>query len=257
MQNQAYEVMDESILAVRDMLVRYAREYEGPEFLKGDPSWFMHQVDGRRNQEAMAFIASSISYGSRRQFMPKIQTMLDWSGGDVDGWIRDGRFGDYIRKGDTACFYRLYDCDTMHRFLSAYRQMMQEHGTLGDYVRQSASDGFGAVAAICRYFTLQGASEVIPKDTTSACKRVCMFLRWMVRKESPVDLGLWDFIDPRTLIMPLDTHVLQQSVRLGLLSARTASMSTARRLTAQLAQVFPSDPLRADFALFGFGVNNK
>ena len=83
-----------------------------------------------------------------------------------------------------------------------------------------------------------------------------MFLRWMVRSGSPVDLGLWsDFIDRRKLIMPLDTHVLQQSVRLGLLQSKTATMNTARRLTDKLAEIFPDDPLKGDFALFGYGVN--
>ena len=79
----------------------------------------------------------------------------------------------------------------------------------------------------------------------------------MVRSGSPVDLGLWsDTIDRRTLVMPLDTHVIHQAVRLGLLSGTSASMSVARRLTASFAEVFPDDPLRGDFALFGYGVNH-
>ena len=83
-----------------------------------------------------------------------------------------------------------------------------------------------------------------------------MFLRWMVRSGSPVDLGLWaDYIDRRTLIMPLDTHVVGEAIKLGLLSSRCASMSAARRLTDALAEVFPDDPLRGDFALFGYGVD--
>ena len=81
---------------------------------------------------------------------------------------------------------------------------------------------------------------------------------WMVRSGSPVDLGLWaGFIDRRTLIMPLDTHVLAQSVRLGLLTSGTASMSAARRLSDTLATIFPDDPLRGDFALFGYGVTRQ
>ena len=73
---------------------------------------------------------------------------------------------------------------------------------------------------------------------------------------SHVDLGLWaDIIDRRTLIMPLDTHVVQEALRLGLLKSRTASMSTARRLTDAMLEVFPDDPLRGDFALFGLGVD--
>ena len=83
-----------------------------------------------------------------------------------------------------------------------------------------------------------------------------MFLRWMVRSDSPVDLGLWaDLIDRRSLIMPLDTHVVQEAQRMGLLNSRTASMSTARRLTDVMLEIFPEDPLKGDFALFGLGVD--
>ena len=75
---------------------------------------------------------------------------------------------------------------------------------------------------------------------------------------SPVDLGLWaDFIDRRTLIMPLDVHVLRQSARLGLLTTHTATMSAARRLTATLAEILPDDPLKGDYALFGYGTDTQ
>lgn len=85
-----------------------------------------------------------------------------------------------------------------------------------------------------------------------------MFLRWMVRDGSPVDLGLWsDIMDRRTLIMPLDTHVVQESLRMGLLKSRTASMGTARRLTDAMLEIFPDDPLKGDFALFGLGVDEE
>ena len=85
-----------------------------------------------------------------------------------------------------------------------------------------------------------------------------MFLRWMVRDHSPVDIGIWgDFIDKKSLIIPLDTHVLQQSMRLGINKSKTTSMTTARNITAQLRKVFPNDPLKGDFALFGYGINAK
>jgi len=242
----------------KELLIHYAELYETTDFLCGDPSWFMHQVEGPDNQEAMAFIASCLSYGSRRQFMQKIRLVLDWAHGDVDGWVRNGLFGEQLRAGDTNCFYRLYNCDAMHRFLSAYRQLLLCHGSLGTYVRGRACDGIGAVTAICKYFSETDSGGIIPKDTSSACKRVCMFLRWMVRNSSPVDLGLWaDFIDRRSLIVPLDTHVLQQSYALGLLSCKTTTMKTAQRLTAALAEIFPDDPLKGDFALFGHGVNSS
>lgn len=115
-----------------------------------------------------------------------------------------------------------------------------------------------AIEAICDYFNRKGVIGIVPKNTTSCCKRVCMFLRWMVRTDSPIDLGLWaSFIDKKTLIIPLDTHVAQQAIRLKLTYSRTATMKTAQDITTQLLKVFPDDPLKADFALFGFGINHS
>lgn len=241
---------------ISDLLIKYAKQFETRDFINGDPSWFMHQVSGRENQETMAFIASCLSYGSRKQFMPKIQYILDLSKGDVYKWVRDGLFLQHVQSNDRRCFYRLYTYSTMHHFLCTYQQLLQEHETLGKYVKSKANDGYSAVSAICSYFGQYGISVVVPKDARSACKRVCMFLRWMVRDESPVDLGLWsDFIDKKTLIMPLDTHVVNQSIKLGLLKSKNASMSAALQLTKNLTEVFPEDPLKGDFALFGVGVN--
>lgn len=241
------------------MLLKYAARYETAAFLDGDPSWFMHQVKGRANREATAFVAAALSFGNRRQFMPKIQGLLDCAGGDMDGWVRNGLFGKSVACGCRDCFYRFFTHARMHGFLSAYRSLLEGYGTLGEYVRRfCGGDGFAAVDAICGWFASHDGGGVVPQDAKSACKRVCMFLRWMVRSGSPVDLGLWsDFIDRRTLVMPLDTHVVHQAVRLGLLSGAASSMAAARRLTAALAEVFPDDPLRGDFALFGYGVNHK
>lgn len=243
---------------MKNTLKRYAETYETTDFLTDDPSKFMHMVTGDRNQEVMAFIASSLSYGSRKQFLPKIQMILDWSEGEVYDWVKSGLFRSYLQCDDDRCFYRLYTYSKMYQFLEALQQLLIQYGTLKDYVRLNATDGFTAVAAICRYFADAGIEGIIPKNTDSACKRVCMFLRWMVRKDSPVDLGLWaDIIDRRTLIIPLDTHVLQQSQRLGLVTSKAASMNTAVKITKKLLEFFPDDPLKGDFALFGYGVNSK
>ncbi len=252
--NIEQQTMDDS-LQTNQLLAEYAAKYETESFLDGDPSWFMHQVEGQFNQETLAFVASCLSYGSRKQFFPKIQYVLDCSSGEVFDWVKSGAFAKDIPDSD-ECYYRLYTYHAMHSLLTALRSMLCEYGSLGNYVCTNAHDGLSAVAAICGFFRKHGVEGVVPKDTSSACKRVCMFLRWMVRDNSPVDLGLWSgAIDKRTLIMPLDTHVVQESVRLGLLSGKSASMSAARRLTARMLDVFPDDPLKGDFALFGYGVN--
>ena len=243
--------------ATRSLLVSLADRYETTDFIEGDPSVFMHRVKGDANREATAFVASALSFGSRPQFLRRVDELLDLAGGDMDGWIRTGAFAREFAADDSRCFYRFFTRSSMSRFFEAYRRLMDAFGTLGGYVRKEADgDAYKAVVAICRWFADHDGGGVIPKDATSACKRVCMFLRWMVRKDSPVDLGLWaDIIDCRTLIVPLDTHVVQEAMKLGLLKSPCASMSAARRLTAVLAEAFPEDPCRGDFALFGYGVD--
>ncbi|MDD6866347.1 MAG: DUF2400 family protein, partial [Prevotella sp.] len=84
-----------------------------------------------------------------------------------------------------------------------------------------------------------------------------MFLRWMVRDGSPVDLGLWtEFVDKRNLYIPMDTHVFQMSQRLGLLQQNSASWKSVELLRNQMLEVFPDDPSRGDFALFGYDVSD-
>ena len=103
---------------------------------------------------------------------------------------------------------------------------------------------------------------IVAHGKDSACKKIHMFLRWMVRDNSPVDLGLWSHWYKKTdLLMPLDTHVMQQSAQLGLLPLTKAgtipatSLKTAMALTDAVREAFPDDPVRADFALFGMGVD--
>jgi uncharacterized protein (TIGR02757 family) len=239
-----------------DLLVSLAGKYENEEFLKGDPSWFMHQVNGSSNQELLAFVASSLSYGKREQFFPKIQKILDFSHGDVYDWVKNGDFQKDIPDND-QCYYRLYSNHKMRKFLMTLRDLLDDESSLGAFVKHNATDGYTAIEAITGFFNRHSATDIIPRDTSSACKRICMFLRWMVRDNSPVDLGLWNFIDKRTLILPLDTHVLAEAHRLGFLGSLTSTMSTARKLTAQMANIFPDDPTKADFALFGYGISHQ
>lgn len=251
--------------SLRNRLLTLANKYETHSFLNGDPSWFMHQVIGKRNQETIAFIASCLSYGSRQVFLPRIQYLLDCSRSEPYEWIRTGRYTLDI-PNDDQCFYRLYTNAMMHNLFHALQTMYEEYGDMENYIRcfaklnkeKSQTDAIIAIEAICDYFLKHEAIGIVPKSTKSSCKRVCMFIRWMVRTDSPVDLGIWsDLIDQRSLIIPLDTHVIQQSLQLGLITSKTASMSVARKLTDKLLEIFPNDPLKADFALFGYGVNQK
>ena len=248
-----------------------AARYETKEFLAGDPSWFMHQVEGVSDKELLAFIAAALSYGSRKQFMPKIGGLLsharDYSirtrgtlprDGIIRRWIEERAYADVVPEDD-ACFYRLYTNRTMNSFLCALADIVQEYGSLKNLVSTNARDNTAieAIRVLTEAFAARGSRGVVPKDTSSSCKRVCMFLRWMARDGSPVDLGLWaDIIDKRTLVIPMDTHVVQEATRLGLITSRSTSMANAMKLSRRLAECFPDDPIKGDFALFGIGVSN-
>lgn len=242
----------------RATLKQYAEEYETAEFINGDPSWFMHQVSGDKNQETIAFLAAALSYGSRKQFLPKIENFLIWSGNEPYQWVKSGLFNEVFQPDDKGCYYRLYNKHQMWLFLNRYEQLLAEYGSLKAYLAKvSERNTLKAIDALCTWFGESG-TIVIPRDTKSACKRLCMFMRWMVRDSSPVDTGIWaDIINKDTLIIPLDTHVLTEAVELGLISSRNASMQAALKLTDIMRQVFPADPARGDFALFGYGVNKE
>ncbi len=228
------------------MLRRLADRYETEDFLRGDPSCFMHRYSSFAERERAAFAASALSYGSRRQFMPRIDYLLSW-------YMKGGR----AVAADDGCFYRLHTNRMVCRFLDVLDGLYADWGTMGEFVKSSGvSTGEGAVKLICSYFASREASDLVPKNPSSACKRVCMFLRWMVRDRSKVDLGLWSgFIDKASLAMPLDTHVLRQARKLGLLSFSSPSMASALALSAVLSEAFPGDPCRGDFALFGLGAD--
>jgi len=230
-------------IALKERLQSLAEKYETADFIKDDPSQFMHRFSEPNQQERAAFIAAALSYGSRKQFIPRIQYILD---------------GGIIPDNDD-CFYRLHTNRMVRRFLSVVDGIEAEYGSLGEWIKANdIHTAIDAVSLITSHFAAHNASDLIPKNTNSSCKRVCMFLRWMVRDNSPVDLGLWTKqIDKSTLIMPMDTHVLQEAQKLGLIESKTGSMATAIKLTNRLKEFFPDDPTKADFALFGLGVDEE
>lgn len=235
-----------------------ADKYETPEFLREDPAQVMHRVEGFRNREMAALLASVLSYGNRTVFMPKIEHILQTSGGNIYDWVLRGDFEKTIP--DTSdCFYRLHTYGMMHAFLQSTRRILEEYGTMANYLSEAgAHEGLPAIEAIVSLYASTPTGSLIPKNTHSCCKRLCMLLRWMVRTDSPVDLGLWsDIIDRRTLIIPMDTHVMQQATALKLIRSKSTTMTAARKLTSVLLQVFPDDPLKADFALFGLDTAQK
>lgn len=241
------------------LLQKLADTYETADFINGDPSWFMHQVRGSKNQETIGFLASVLSYGRRELFMPKIQYMLDCSDGEVFHWVAEEKYKDDISDNKKS-YYRLYNNHAMTELLNALRELINEYGSISSFIKHNSPQhsAIEALSALGDWFLDRGIKGMVSSPKTSVAKRPCMYLRWMVRDNSPVDLGLWsDFIDKRTLYIPMDTHVMQEAQKLELIHSKSASWHTVEQLTDSLREVFPYDPTKGDFALFGYGVNNS
>ena len=257
MTNDPFSTAHPEIESTESRLRFLAAKYETPEFIANDPVRFVHEAVGVENKETTGLVAACLSYGNRAQFMAKIASVVAEAHGDLHGWIRDGVFEKTFFVGDETSFYRIFPRGKMASFFARTREIVRKWGSVGAFVRGNAKDGVSAVEALCEAFADSGCSPVVPQDTSSACKRLCMFMRWMVRSGSPVDLGLWrDWIDPSTLVVPLDVHVARQARKMGLLYSKAPTMQAALGLTFRLAEVFPGDPLKGDFALFGLGVNS-
>lgn len=251
--------MDEKL---KQKLEELAQKYEVHDFVLQDPSQFLFWYDdfpelkNPRNVECAAFVAAMLSFGNRKQFIPKIQGILELSldEGGIANWCLNGAknfpFG-------SKKFYRFYSYDDLHTFFDEIAEILKKSGSLGEHFCKiyQNEDETPLHRIVSQSFP---KSAIVPKGKNSANKRVNMFLRWMVRQNSPVDLGTWKWANPKDLLIPLDVHVMQQAIELELLPEKaSASLKTAQILTDKMAEVFPDDPVRADFALFGLGVSKN
>ena len=116
--------------AQRQFLVTLADRYETASFIEGDPSWFMHQVSDPFDQETTAFLAMCLSYGSRQQFLPKIEQLMNIAQWHPYDWIANGSF-DHTIIPSPQCFYRLYSFADIHALLTALHDLFRSYGTLG------------------------------------------------------------------------------------------------------------------------------
>lgn len=243
---------------LNDNLKRWAEKYETADFIKADPVQIPHRYDSRVNIEISAFVTAWIAWGNRKQIIQKAD-FIDREifkgapyhyivGTDTQGAAPEWR----QYKGDKTNFYRTFTYADFHDLCARLFDIYTVYENMEAAIKNTQN----GEKPLQTLFALFGSVNGIPDGSTqSACKRLCLFLRWMCRPNSPVDFGLWTICDPRNLIIPLDTHVHKQALRLGLVTRRTPDLQTAIEITDRFAEIFPDDPTKGDFALFGYGVN--
>jgi uncharacterized protein (TIGR02757 family) len=148
-------------------------------------------------------------------------------------------------------FYRDF-----HDLMQSLRTVYQQYATLEEAIIKKNEELGIKKEYLSALISLLHANG-IPKDSKSACKRLCLFLRWMIRRDGIVDLGVWRQLDPAFLLIPLDVHVNRVAHTCGLLTRNAADMRAVEELTQKCKELYPHDPAIMDFALFGAGYNDK
>lgn len=233
-------------------LVMWAKEYNNPLFIDDDPIQFPRKYKSNQvDAEISGLLTALISFGNRKQIIKKAKELDDMFNGSPYKWIYEKRFEKDIPYNN-ASFYRTIDnskfkywCYLIHNMIVRVGQ----NGTIEQYIKGLANESNTCVFHVLR--------DMFYHSRNTSAKRIAMFLRWMVRNDGIVDLGLWKTIDSKDLIIPLDTHVHRMALELGITKRKTTDIKTAREITDYFKTIWPNDPCLGDFALFGYGINNK
>jgi len=251
-----------SAAARKQLLNEKAAQYEQPDFIVEDPIALPHQFDSLQDVEIIAFWVSILAWGRRQTIIEKGLELIDLMEGRPHHFIVNHTPA-HVERFMTFKHRTFNSVDTLYflRFLKDYYQkndsletafsqhLKPEHKTV-----ESALIGFQNV-----FFSLPEAPKRTRKHIAtparkSTCKRLNMFLRWMVRPSSNgVDFGLWNQIRTDQLCPPLDVHVERVARTLGLLKRKTRDWKAVLELREELVKLDPTDPIKYDFALFGIG----
>ena len=229
-----------------------------------DPVGIVHRYQDPRDQEVAGLLAASLAFGNVVAARRSIDRALDALGAAPSATIaKASRSELQARLGGFV--HRIYRGEHIAQMLSGAGSLIRRHGTLGrafgELHRQTDGDFRETLARFADAIRGTAGSRnmrhlISDPRAGSACKRLLLYTRWMVRPADGVDLGLWS-IAPSKLVIPVDTHVHRIGLNLGLTERRTASWATAEEITATLRRFDPQDPVKYDFALCHLGVSRE
>ena len=229
---------------LKETLIGWAHEYNDPKYFQEDPVAFPREFARRHacgeasvaDIEIASVLSAHLAWGRRAMIVRDCGRMFD---------EMQWRPYEYVMCGD----YRDED-KSLHRTIK-WSEFAGICGRLRDIYRtQNSLEGLSDTDFRVKVF---GQKE----DRRAPNKKISMMRRWLVRDDGKVDIGIWKKSDKKSLILPLDVHVYDQAAALGLTSRKQKDIVTAQEITDAFREIFPDDPCLGDFALFGYGVNNK
>ena len=247
----------------KEILDIYYKKYNTIEFIKDDPISIPHQYSLKQDIEITAFWTSMIAWGRRNMIIKNAIRLFELMDNSPYDFIINHKEKDRKRFLDFK--HRTFQpTDTLYflEFLQwFYRQNESLETAFSQWIKPDDENIKPALTGFHNlFFSLENAPErtkkhVATPERKSTCKRLNMFLRWMVRKDdNGVDFGLWNEIKPAQLMIPVDVHVDRISRHLGLLTRKQRDWLAVEEITTNLKKIDPDDPVKYDFALFGIGV---
>ncbi len=239
--------------------------YNRPSFIERDPISIPHQFSRKQDIEIMGFWSAVLAWGQRPVILKKAAELVEHMDGAPYDFVRNHQESDLKRF--LAFKHRTFNATDALYFLHFFHQYYQANESLEDAFVTAEQPVDTVEQALITFHDRFCCDPFFPDRTrkhiatparNSSCKRLLMFLRWMVRQDDRgVDFGLWTRLRPHQLIMPIDVHVNRVARGLGLLTRPQTDWKAALELTETLLQFDPADPVRYDFALFGLGVEGE
>jgi len=236
--------------------------YNARKFVHPDPLEFLYSYRNIRDREIVGLLAASLAYGRVAQILKSVSSVLTILGPSPHL---------YLKKSDDSSLSHAFSGFT-HRFakgrhlaamLSGVKTVVNAHGSLNQCFIDGMAGDHDTLIPAMTFFTGQIAASqnkmghlLARPEKGSACKRLNLFLRWMVRKDK-VDPGGWEGIPRSHLIIPLDTHMHKVGLGLGLTARKQADMRTALEITEGFRTLAPDDPVKYDFALTRLGIRQE
>lgn len=234
--------------------------YNQPDFITTDPIQIPHQFSKKEDIEIAGFLTATIAWGNRKSILKNAQKMMDLMDKAPFSYIMHSNENDW--EAFNGFVHRTFNPTDLKYFIKALRHIYTNHGSIAHIFAEHATENSlqPAIHAFKNIFfelphpsrTTKHVSDPLKK---SAAKRINMFLRWMVRKDTcGVDFGIWKDIPPAILSCPLDVHSGNVARKLGLLNRKQNDAKALEELDNNLRKLDPKDPVKYDFALFGLGV---
>ena len=229
---------------VKETLIEWAEEYNDPKYFQEDPIIFPTQFARKleagqaslADVEIAALLSAHLAWGRRAMIVRDCTRMFDEMCWRPYDYVMNGEY-----RNENVSLHRTVKWSEFAAICTRMQKIYSEKGSLEGLTDQEIRT------------QIFGQKE----DRKAPNKKISMMRRWMVRDDGKVDLGLWKSSDKKELILPLDVHVYDQATALGLTSRSQKDIVTAREITDAFKEIWPADPCKGDFALFGYGVTHQ